>query len=198
MQANFAETIRKLRLEKKMSQQELSDMMYVDRSTLANWESGRRLPDASMISRIAKILQVDPSVLLNVASQNTAPPNIIIVDDESTQLEGARRIVTEVMPEALVTGFNSASEVLSYARDNRVDIAFLDIEIGKTSGLYLCEKLYELNPLINVIYLTAYPDYSLSAWGTPASGFLLKPLHVEDVKKELLKLKNPVIGLHNS
>ncbi|MCR4654795.1 MAG: helix-turn-helix domain-containing protein [Lachnospiraceae bacterium] len=198
MQASFAETIKQLRLRKKLSQQELADMMYVDRSTLANWENGRRLPDASMISRLAKILQVDPSILLNDALQNTAPPNVIIVDDESTLLTGAIHILTQAMPGASVIGFNSASEALSFARGNRVDIAFLDIEIGKTSGLELCKKLIELNPLMNVIYLTAYPDYSLSAWGTPACGFLVKPLHIEDVEKELKKLKNPVGGLHNS
>ena len=137
MQANFAETIKQLRLDKKLSQQELSDMMYVDRSTIANWESGRRMPDAGMIFRLAKILNAEPSALLNVALQNTSPPNVIIVDDESTLITGAIHILTRAMPGASVIGFNSASEALNFARGSRIDIAFLDIEIGKASGLVL-------------------------------------------------------------
>lgn len=198
MQANFAETIKQLRQDKKLSQQELSDMMYVDRSTVANWESGRRMPDAGMIFRLAKILNAEPSALLNVALQNTSPPNVIIVDDESTLITGAIHILTRAMPGASVIGFNSASEALSFARGSRIDIAFLDIEIGKASGLELCKDLVDLNPLTNVIYLTAYPDYSLPAWKTPASGFLIKPLHIEDVERVLKRLKNPVSGLYNS
>ena len=42
------------------------------------------------------------------------------------------------------------------------------------------------------MFLTAYPDYSLNAWNTGASGFLLKPLTPEGVREQLKKLRYPV------
>ena len=41
------------------------------------------------------------------------------------------------------------------------------------------------NPEMNVIFLTAYPDYSLQAWKTHACGFLVKPLVEEDIRLQL-------------
>ena len=70
-------------------------------------------------------------------------------------------------------------------------LAFLDIELRNTSGLDLCRALLEINPRTNVVYLTAYADYSLDAWGTGASGFMLKPITAAGVKEQLKKLRYP-------
>jgi len=52
----FSETLRKLRTEKGLSQQALANKLFVTRPTVARWESGTRLPDAMMITRIAEVL----------------------------------------------------------------------------------------------------------------------------------------------
>ena len=63
--------------------------------------------------------------------------------------------------------------------------------MGTISGLDVCRKLLEINQRTNVVYLTAYRDYSFDAWDTGACGFLLKPIKPEDVKKLLAKLRYP-------
>ena len=95
---------------------------------------------------------------------------------------------------ATVIGFTRPSEALEYARANRVALAFLDIEQGKTNGLELCRALLNINPRTNVVYLTAYSGYSLEAWDTGASGFMLKPITPEGVQAQLKKLRYPFHG----
>ena len=46
MKDSFADTLKQFRTEKNLSQQQLADMLFVERSTIANWETGRRIPDA--------------------------------------------------------------------------------------------------------------------------------------------------------
>ena len=192
MHTSFAEELKKLRLERGLSQQQLANKLFVDRSSVAHWESGRRVPDAVIISRLARYFGVDVSFLLDAASSETTPPCIIIVDDEEILLTGAMPVISEVLPEATVTGFSKVSEALDFAEDNRIDIAFLDIEIGKVNGLELCETLTEMQPLINVVFLTGYSDYAINAWQTSACGFLVKPLMAEDVRAQLTRLKHPI------
>ncbi|MBE6003207.1 MAG: response regulator [Lachnospiraceae bacterium] len=48
------------------------------------------------------------------------------------------------------------SEAVEYAKTNRIALAFLDIEMGKTNGLELCRTLLEINPRTNVVFLTSY------------------------------------------
>ena len=69
---------------------------------------------------------------------------------------------------------------------------FRSIELGTASGLDLCRTLLDINPQTNIVFLTAYPDYSLEAWKTEASGFMLKPLVAEDVREQLKKLRYPL------
>ena len=187
----FAENLRYLREKKGLSQKQLGAKMYVSHSTIARWENGTRLPDAAMILRLSKFLGTDANKLLQLAAQSDETPNVIMVDDSSVILSDSLVVVEEVLPDANITGFIWPQEAIDYAKANRVDLAILDIEMGNSSGLELCRTLLEINPTTNVVFLTAYADYSLDAWKTEASGFILKPLTPEGVKEQLNKLRYP-------
>ena len=187
----FAETLKKLRTKKGLSQRELAMRMYVTRSTVARWENGSRLPDAVMISRLSQCLGIEINTLLTAAAESDDAPNVIMVDDRKIFLSGALPILEEVMPGANIMGFARPSEALEYARANRIALAFLDIEMGNTNGLDLCHTLLALNPRTNVVFLTAHIEYSFDAWSTGASGFLLKPVTPEAVRAQLKHLRYP-------
>lgn len=187
----FAETLKKLRTEKGLSQRDLSERMYVTRSTVARWENGSRVPDAAMLSRLSVCLDTDVNTLLSTAMESDESPNVIMLDDRKIILTGGLPVLEAVMPHATVVGFTRPSEAIEYARANRVALAFLDIEMGKTSGLDLCRTLLEINPRTNVVYLTAYSEYAVDAWGTGASGFMLKPITPEGVRLQLKNLRYP-------
>lgn len=189
----FGETLRQLRTKKGYSQQQLSEKLFVDRSSIANWETGRRVPDALLIARIAECLDVDPSVLLS-SYDPSEKINVILVDNEKIILTGGMPVIEEVMPKAVITGFTKPSEAIEYAKNNRVSVAFLDIEMGKMSGIELCGELLKINPRTNVIFLTAYIDYAFDAWSTGASGFMLKPITPDEVREKLSMLRYPLPG----
>ncbi len=194
MNTLFADTLKSLRQEKGLSQHDLARRLIVTRSTVTRWESGLRLPDATMIARIADVLGADVNKLLTAMAQSDEAPNIIMVDDSRVLLSEGLSVLEEVMPNATITGFIWPQEAIEYAKTNRLALAVLDIELGAASGLDLCGKLLEINPRTNVVFLTAYPDYSLDAWNTEACGFLVKPLTPQSVRSILGKLRYPFLG----
>lgn len=189
----FADTLKKLRTEKGLSQNEIAKRMYVTSATVSRWENGSRLPDAAMIARLSDVLDTDVNVLLNAAAQSDEHPNIIMVDDNKVILNGGMPIIEEIIPNASLAGFTKPSEAVEYAKANRVALAFLDIEMGNISGLDVCRELLEINPRTNVLYLTAYKEYSFDAWDTGAIGFMIKPLTADGIKKQLKKLRYPFL-----
>lgn len=188
----FSNTLRKLRKKRGLSQQALADKMFVTRSTVSRWESGNRLPDAMMMARLAEVLDTDINVLLSAVEQSDEYPNVIMVDDNKIILSGGLPILQEVMPYASVTEFTKPKDAIEYVKSNRVALAFLDIEMGTVSGLDVCSEMLKVNPRLNVVYLTAYSEYSLDAWSTGASGFMVKPITAEGVQKQLEKLRYPL------
>ena len=107
MSTYFSDILKKLRAEKGISQQTLAEKMYVNRSTVTRWESGIRLPDAMMISRLAEILGADVNMLLSAAAESDEYPNVIMVDDRKLILKGGLPILEKVLPDAVVTGFTN-------------------------------------------------------------------------------------------
>ena len=192
MSTMFSKTLKKLRAESGISQLQLAERLFVERSTISRWESGNRIPDNRMIARISELLDADINILLNAAAESDEFPNVIIVDDTKIILKGGIPVLEAVMPNAVITGFTRPSEAVEYAETNRVALAFLDIELGKTNGLELCSTLLEINPRTNVVFLTSYIGYALDAWSTGACGFMKKPLTYEGVKEQLKKLRYPV------
>ena len=187
----FSQTLKRLRTEKGISQIQLAQKLFVDRSTITRWENGSRLPNNMMINRISKLFGTDINLLLNAAAESDESLDVILVDDRKIILTGGLPVLEAVMPNATVTGFTRVSEAIEYAKANRVALAFLDIEMGKMSGLELCRALLEINPRTNVVYLTAYSDYAVDAWGTGASGFMRKPITQEGVQAQLKNLRYP-------
>ena len=189
----FADTMKKLREERGLSQNEIAKRMYVTRTAVSRWESGHRLPDAAMITRLSDVLGVDVNILISAAAQSDESPIVIMVDDNKVFLNDGMPIIEQVIPNATVIGFTKPSEAVEYAKANRIALAFLDIEMIDVSGLDVCRKLLEINQRTNVVYLTAYRDYSFDAWDTGAIGFMVKPLTADGVKKQLKKLRYPFL-----
>jgi len=188
----FSITLRELREEKNISQNKLAELLEVDRSAVAHWESGDRIPSTKLLMKLARVLEVDISVLMNDQSDNKSDFLVMIVDDEAIALQGAKNIVADALPDAQVVAFKRSSEALEFARNNTISLALLDIEIGKVSGLDLSQMIHEITPSTTIIFLTAYPDYALDAWSTYAGGFLVKPLKKNELLKQLDMLRiNP-------
>ena len=130
----FSETLRKLREEKGLAQTELAKKLFVNHSTITRWESGTRLPDATMIVRLADCLGTDSNMLFSLAANSEESPNIIIVDDSKPVVTEGLNVLSKIMPNATITGFIWPREAIEYARANRVALALLDIELGTASG----------------------------------------------------------------
>ena len=117
---------------------------------------------------------------------------VLIVDDEYLSLEGIVDIVKKILPCADVHGFRDAEEALAFAEKDVPSIAFLDIETRSISGIDIAERLKKLNPAVNIVFVTGYSNYMKDAFSLHASGYVMKPVSEEKIRKELLNLRFPL------
>ncbi|MCI6022121.1 MAG: response regulator [Clostridia bacterium] len=117
--------------------------------------------------------------------------NILIVDDEMMVLEDTEETVKKVFPDAVAVSADNYRTALEYAKETKIDVAMLDIEMPGMTGLELARQLKDINPLTNIIFVTAYAEYALEAFGMYASGYLMKPVTEDDIKKAFDNLRHP-------
>ena len=118
---------------------------------------------------------------------------IIAVDDEKIALESLSSAIKSIVAEDEVVSFRYPEDALEYARDNLCDIAFLDVEMVGMSGVELAEALKGYNSEINIVFCTGYGNYRDAAFELHASGYLMKPITPEKVKRELENLRRPIV-----
>ena len=63
--ATFGNILEELRKDRKMTQKELSEVIYVTTGTISNYENGKGFPDISLIEPLANVLQVSIPELLS-------------------------------------------------------------------------------------------------------------------------------------
>ena len=109
--------------------------------------------------------------------------NVLIVDDEQTALNNLERVLKKVVTNVIITKADEAEYALKLCRDNMYDIVFLDINMPDKDGLTLAEEIKKLIPIVNIIIVTAYPEYALEAYKLYVSDYIMKPVIKEDLKK---------------
>lgn len=114
----------------------------------------------------------------------------LAVDNEEGALRDLQSVLKEVAPDSQISAFSVPQEALLYGKNHLIDVAFLDIEMGRISGLVLAKKLKDLNPYIQIVFVTGHREYAVDAFSLRASGYLLKPVRLEDVRKELAFIKS--------
>lgn len=119
--------------------------------------------------------------------------HVIYVDDEFPALENFKMTTADFAEIDKLELFQDGEEALKYAEQYSVDAAFLDMEMPGIHGLGLALKLKEKQPDIQVVFVTAYSQYALDAWGVDATGYVLKPYTESDIRKELTKCKQRVV-----
>ena len=118
----------------------------------------------------------------------------LAVDDENLQLNKLVDTLKAADPRCEVLSFNNPLVALEAVKQVKIDVAFLDIEMGGMNGVDLGKRLKQLNPNINIIFVTGYDQYAIDAYSMHASGYLTKPVSIERIKAELSNLRYPMPG----
>ena len=112
---------------------------------------------------------------------------VICVDDEKPVLDNFARKVKDISLVESLELFQDAEQVIEWVSENKVDVAFLDVEMPMVNGIELARRMKKIDEDIRIIFVTAYTQYALDAFRVDALGYLLKPYSKEEIKKELEK-----------
>ncbi|MGM9971365.1 MAG: response regulator [Anaeroplasmataceae bacterium] len=116
--------------------------------------------------------------------------NILIVDDKKMVLNSMIEEVMDVFNDSTIYAKQSAEKAVELieeldAQNERLEYAFLDIELGKMNGLSLAGILKKYFPKIKLFFCTAYSQYAIDAFGLCAKGYLLKPVTAKQIRRVL-------------
>jgi DNA-binding LytR/AlgR family response regulator len=109
----------------------------------------------------------------------------LVIDDELPAREILKKHISGVEALELCGTCSNAVEAISFLKDNRLDLIFLDIQMPHLLGTNFLRTLK--NPP-KVIFTTAYRKYAVEGFELDAVDFLLKPINFERFLKGVNKV----------
>ena len=115
---------------------------------------------------------------------------LLLVDDHEVVRDGIKRMF-DGQPDAVVFGeAGTAPEALQLAREQKWDVAVLDLSLGDRSGLELLKELKRIRPNLPVLVLSVHAEeqYARRAFKAGAAGYITKDCPREELVKAINKV----------
>ena len=109
-----------------------------------------------------------------MTSREFEAKRVVLVDDEPAAIANMRSVLDEFEALEVVAEVKDGSSALEAIRQHRPDIVFLDIEMPGVNGFEVASKTSDVP--YQLVFITAYDQYALDAFGTHAIDYLLKPV----------------------
>ena len=122
---------------------------------------------------------------------------VVLVDDEVQSCKSLAIKLKDIAEDIEIAGaFHHPDKAIPGLRKLKPAVVFLDIEMPGMNGFQMLEKMEEFD--FEVIFVTAYDEYTLNALRISALDYLLKPVDSEDLKNALSRLRKKISMRENS
>jgi two-component system LytT family response regulator len=99
----------------------------------------------------------------------------ILVDDEPLAIQGLELRLEPHDDVEIVAKCQNGREAISAIKTHKPDLVFLDIQMPGFDGFSVVQGLMEVEPPL-FVFVTAYSDHALRAFGAQAMDYLMKPV----------------------
>ena len=113
----------------------------------------------------------------------------MIVDDEQMILDNLIYIFEQLENATVQKAFQDPAAALREYRLLQPDVVIMDINMPMINGLEFAEKIRKIDPDANLIFLTAYENYAVNAFGVNAIDYLLKPVTTSKLMRALGRIR---------
>ena len=119
---------------------------------------------------------------------------IVCVDNTPIMLQSLKENADKAYPDANVQTFLSAEHALNYAKKFGCDVLLCEINPPRLEGLFLAEKVKNINPRVNIIFVTvcSESEHAKTVMKLKPSGYLTKEASDAQILDELLNLRYPI------
>ena len=82
-------------------------------------------------------------------------------------------------------GFTNGTQLKKYLDQKQLDILFMDIDLGKESGIELASQLTQQYPKMMISFVTGHREFTQEAYAMDAMGYLVKPYEMKRMETVL-------------
>lgn len=105
---------------------------------------------------------------------------VLVCDDKKEELKKIKDKLVEMPIVDDILTCSNGKEVIEFAKNNPIDLIISDIDMPKVNGLDAIRIIKQkYNSDVNIIFMTGFPEYSISTHEFRPVDFLVKPVDTQ-------------------
>ncbi len=133
----ISKTLKRLRTEKGITQEQLSEMLFISRQSVSSWENDRTQPDIEMLGRLSEIFEVSVEELIYGKKRNVS------LETEKPDYNSTLIIVFSILG-ALLAGTGIVLIFVTFWQKMpmffKAALSFLPLIAGQIAGIFVLTK----------------------------------------------------------
>jgi len=117
------------------------------------------------------------------------PLRVLVVDDEQLAREELCFLLGQVGSVEILGQAADGVEALRMAGDLRPDLVFLDVQMPGLTGFEVARRLIEADVVSQLVFVTAFDQYAIDAFGVNAVDYVLKPIDADRLELTLARAR---------
>lgn len=124
--------------------------------------------------------------------------NFVLCDDNEHILDKFTKMLNLIfvnndLDAQIVLATSNPNEVISYTKNNQVDVLILDINFkADISGIDIANTIRKINKNAYIIFATGHLEYLILAYKCKTFDYLPKPISMENLEETILRLFDDV------
>ncbi len=123
---------------------------------------------------------------------------VVIADDELKAITILNELLKSFKDYEVVDLVRDCNQIIQSVIEKMPDLLLMDINFGEKTGIELAKEIRSINPSVEIIFVTAYPDYAMDAFNCKACDYLVKPVSLSRLSKALKHFEEHVNAHYSS
>ena len=122
---------------------------------------------------------------------------VLIIEDEINAFNYLQTILKKLVPQIHILGhLESVEDAVNWLVQNEApDLIFLDIQLSDGLSFEIFKHVELKSP---IIFTTAFDQYAIEAFKVNSIDYLLKPIHIDDLRRSIQKYEQQQLQLNEN
>lgn len=122
------------------------------------------------------------------------PIRVLVVDDEQLAREELCFLLGQAGDVDIVGQAGDGVDALRLAGELRPEVVFLDVQMPGLTGFEVARRLIEADVPAQLVFVTAFDQYAIEAFGVNAVDYVLKPVDADRLELTLERVRRRVVS----
>jgi len=113
----------------------------------------------------------------------------ILIDSDSHALYILEKQLTRLSDIEVIGSYHDPYLGKEAILGKEIDVLFLETVLPRLSGVILAKQLKDIQPHLNIVFLTSHKEYALDAYNLNALDYIVKPLRKDRLEKTIKRLE---------